>query len=108
MAIESVDVNPAARLVSPDPEPEDFDNEASLRPKTCLLYTSGVHDAVGDLLIVAESAGLLEHLVHKRRFAVVDVGDDGNVAQIGLFHDLFFPLLSYVEKLVHFLNQSIL
>ena len=39
-----------------------------------------VHDTVGNCLILAEYAALLEHLVHKRGLAVVDVGDDGDVA----------------------------
>ena len=39
MALETVDVNAAAnRLVSPQAEPEDFDNESSLRPKSLDEY----------------------------------------------------------------------
>lgn len=39
MALETVDVNAAAnRLVSPQAEPEDFDNEASLRPRSLDEY----------------------------------------------------------------------
>ena len=44
------------------------------------LDIAGVHHALGDLLVRAERAGLLEHLVHQRRLAVVDVGNDGDVA----------------------------
>ena len=33
-------------------------------------------------LVVAEGAGLAEELVDKRRFAVVDVGDDRHVAEV--------------------------
>ena len=40
-----------------------------------------VHDALGDPLVVAEGAGLLEQTVDQRGLAVVDVGDDGDVAQ---------------------------
>jgi len=40
----------------------------------------GVHDAFGDDLIGAEDAGLAEHGVDECGFAVVDVGDDGDVA----------------------------
>ena len=40
-----------------------------------------VHDAFGDDLIVAEGARLTEHVIDERRLPVVDVGDDGDVAQ---------------------------
>ena len=33
MALETVEIDNGPRLVSPEPEPEDFDSEASLRPK---------------------------------------------------------------------------
>ena len=39
-----------------------------------------VHDALGDGLIGAEGAGLAEHGVDEGGLAVVDVGDDGDVA----------------------------
>ena len=38
-----------------------------------------------DLLAGAEGAGLLQQLVDQRGLAVVDVGDDGDVAQV---HDV--------------------
>ena len=44
------------------------------------LQIVGVHDALDDLLILTVYAALLEHLVHERCLAVVDVGDDGNVS----------------------------
>ena len=34
------------------------------------------------VLVVAEDAALPEHGVHERGLAVVDVGDDGDVAQV--------------------------
>ena len=37
---------------------------------------------VDDLLVLAEDAGLPEHRVDERRLAVVDVGDDGDVADV--------------------------
>ena len=40
-----------------------------------------IHDAFGDALVLAERAGLLEQAVDERGLAVVDVGDDGDVAQ---------------------------
>ena len=46
------------------------------------LEVTGVHDALGDVLVLPERAGLPEHRVDERRLAVVDVGDDGDVAQV--------------------------
>ena len=40
----------------------------------------GVHDALGDGLIGAEGAGLTQHGVDERGLAVIDVRDDGDVA----------------------------
>ena len=42
-----------------------------------------VHHALGHLLVGAEDAGLVQHGVDQRGLAVVDVGDDGDVAEIG-------------------------
>ena len=47
------------------------------------LEVARVHDPVDDGLVRAERAGLAEHRVDERRLAVVDVGDDGDVAQVG-------------------------
>ncbi len=47
----------------------------------------GIHHPLGDPLIVAECAGLLEKPVDQRRLAMVDMGDDGDVAQ---FHGVGF------------------
>ena len=41
-----------------------------------------VHRPLLDPLVVAERAGLRQQLVDERRLAVVDVGDDGDVAQL--------------------------
>ncbi len=46
------------------------------------LQIVGVHDTVLNDLILPESAALLEHLVYQRGFAMVNVGDDGDVSQI--------------------------
>ena len=49
------------------------------------LEVAGVHDPVGDtrlLLVRGERALLVEHRVHQRGLAVVDVGDDGDVAKV--------------------------
>ena len=41
-----------------------------------------IHHAFGDALVLAEGAGLLEQAVDERGLAMVDVGDDGDVAQL--------------------------
>ena len=41
-----------------------------------------VHDALCDMLMRGEGAGLAQQLVDQRGFAVVDVGDDGDVANV--------------------------
>ena len=45
-----------------------------------LLEVVRIHGALGDALVFAERARLLQKLVDERRLAVVDVGDDGDVA----------------------------
>ena len=47
------------------------------------LEVHGVHDPVGDLLVGAEGPGLAEHGVDEGGLAVVDVGHDGHVAEVG-------------------------
>ena len=42
----------------------------------------GVHDAVFDVLIGAEDAGLAEHGVNEGGFAMIDVRNDGDVAEV--------------------------
>ena len=42
-------------------------------------------DALLHDLVLAESAGLAQHLVHEGRFAMIDVRDDGDVPD---FHSL--------------------
>ena len=41
-----------------------------------------VHDALGDGLVGAEDAALLEHPVHQGRLAVVNVGDNRDIPQV--------------------------
>ena len=48
------------------------------------LLVVGIHGALGHVLVLAHRAGLLEQLVHQRGLAMVDMGDDGDVAD---FHD---------------------
>ncbi len=41
-----------------------------------------IHDALGDALVLAEGARLTQEAVDERGLAMVDVGDDGDVAQL--------------------------
>ncbi len=41
-----------------------------------------VHDAFDDFLVLAEGASLAKHIIHQRRLAVIDVSDDGDVADV--------------------------
>ena len=52
------------------------------------LEVVGVHEALLDLLVVAEAAGELEESVDDGGLAVVDVRDDGDVADFVLLHVL--------------------
>ena len=40
----------------------------------------GIHDAVGHLLVAAKDAALVQHGVNQGGLAVVDVRDDGDIA----------------------------
>ena len=46
------------------------------------LQIVGVHGAFGDLLVLAEGAGVLQQTVDERGLAVVDVGNDGDVTKV--------------------------
>src|SRR5207302_9334091 len=46
------------------------------------LQGVGIEDARFAQLALAELAGLLEHLIDQRRFAVIDVGDNGYIPYI--------------------------
>ena len=45
------------------------------------LEIVGIHGALGDALVLAEGAGLLQQPVDQGGLAMVDVGDDRDVAQ---------------------------
>ena len=49
------------------------------------LEVVGVHDADGHLLVLTEGARLAQHVVDQRCLAVVDVGNDRNVADVRHF-----------------------
>ena len=46
------------------------------------LQRERVHHALGDMFVGAEYAGLAQQRVDQRRFTVVDVGHDGEIADI--------------------------
>ena len=50
------------------------------RDAALALELVAVHGALGDALVGAEDAALMQQGVDERRLAVVDVGDDGDVA----------------------------
>ena len=50
------------------------------------LLVVGVEHALLDLLVLAEGIGRAQKLVDEGRLAVVDVSDDGDVANVLLFH----------------------
>ena len=50
------------------------------------LDIAAVHDTLCHDLIVAESAALTQHGIHQRGLAVVNVSDNGDVAQIVTNH----------------------
>ena len=49
---------------------------------TLPLQVVVIHDPVGNLLIFAKYAALLEHFVHQGRFSMVDMCDNRNIPQI--------------------------
>ena len=56
------------------------------------FQVAGVHNPLHGCLIFPVDAALLQHLVHQRGLAVVDVGNDGNIANFVLrYHILFTP-----------------
>ena len=53
------------------------------RDAALTLDIVGSHHALGDVLVRRKGAGLVQQLVDERGLAVIDVGDDGDVAQVG-------------------------
>ena len=51
------------------------------------LQVVGVEDALALQLAFAEQARLAHHLIDQRSLAVVHVSDDGDVTNIGPFHE---------------------
>ena len=46
------------------------------------LEIVGIHRAFGHPLVIAERAGLLQQAVDQRGLAMVDMGDDGDIAKM--------------------------
>jgi len=46
------------------------------------LQVVRIHDAVGQMLVGAKCAGLPQHHIHKRGFSMIDVRDNGDIANI--------------------------
>jgi hypothetical protein len=63
-----------------------------------LFEIARIHRAFFHPLVVAESAGLAEKLVHQRGFAVVNVGDDRDISQRG-GHFFGFPVRSRAQPI---------
>ena len=63
------------------------------------LDIAAVHHALGHGLIVAESAALTQQGIHQRGLAVVNVSDNGNVAQIVTNHKNSTSLLFQTHKI---------
>ena len=58
------------------------------RDTTLFFQIIGVHDALDQLLVSGESAGLAEQLVNQCGFTVVNVGDDGDIADRASRHGM--------------------
>ena len=66
-------------FVSPEPDGRVLGED---RDALLALEVDRVEDALADVLVLAERAGLPEHRVDERRLAVVDVRDDRDVAEV--------------------------
>ena len=75
--VDDVDLHLVGAVAVPDRGVLGEDRDALLA-----LEVHRVHHAVGERLVRGERAGLAQHLVDERRLAVVDVGDDGDVADV--------------------------
>src|SRR6185437_12780381 len=80
----AAEVGVAGRVDDVDPRalPDDRGRLREDGDATLAFEVVGVHGALGDLLVVAEGAALLQQAVHEGRLAMVDVRDDRDVADI--------------------------
>ena len=85
----AAEVGVAGRVDDVDPHvlPDDRGRLGEDGDAALALEVVRIHHPLGDALVVAEGARLLQEAVDEGRFAMVDVGDDGDVAKL---HDLDF------------------
>ena len=62
--------------------PDDRSRLGQYRDAALAFEVVRIHNPLGDPLVVAEGAGLLEEPVDQSRLTVVDVGDNGDVAEL--------------------------
>ncbi len=81
----AAEVGVAGRIhdVQADPVVVDGGLLGQDRDALLALQVAGVHDPLHDDLIGSKSAGLAKHRVHERGLAVVDMGHDGKVPDVG-------------------------
>ena len=81
----AAEVGVAGRVDDVEPDPGVVDGRLLGQDRDALLAleVARIHDPVDHRLVRAEGAGLAEHRVHERGLAVVDVGHDGDVAEVG-------------------------
>ena len=92
--VDDVDRHVAVRPLVPHGRVLGEDRDALLA-----LEVHRVHDPLVDVLVGAERPGLPQHLVDERRLAVVDVGHDGHVAEVGTrLHVWFLTVLELVAS----------
>ncbi len=80
----AAEIGVAGRVDDVDPRALPLDRGAfgKDRDAALALQIVAVHRALGDGLVVPEGAGLLQQFVDQRGFAMVDMGDDGDIAKI--------------------------
>jgi hypothetical protein len=81
----AAEVGVAGRVHDVDPDARVVDRRLLGQDRDALLSleVTRVHDPVHDGLVGPEGAGLAEDPVDERRLPVVDVGDDGDVPEVG-------------------------
>ena len=67
------------------------------------LEVVAVQRALGDLLVLAERAGLTEQLIDQRRLAVIDVRDDRDIADV---HDACWGKLTGAPRAARMLRRT--
>ncbi len=81
----AAEVGVAGRVDDVDLRPAVADGRVLGENRDALLALeiARIHDAILHVLVLAERAGLPQHRVDQRRLAMVDVGDDRHVADVG-------------------------